>query len=88
MDWGKAAQGLGKVIGAGGGNKQQSSSSTPLKMSKQDDSGSEEKASEAADYWASPKSYKRGGKVKKTGYAKVHKGEKVLTKKQAKRGRK
>jgi hypothetical protein len=28
-------------------------------------------------------SYKRGGKVKKTGRAKVHKGERVLTKKQA-----
>ncbi len=29
--------------------------------------------------------YKRGGKVKKTGLAKVHKGERVLTKKQAKK---
>jgi len=29
--------------------------------------------------------YKRGGRVKKTGFAKVHKGERVLTKKQAKR---
>lgn len=28
-------------------------------------------------------SYKRGGKVKKTGLAKLHKGERVLTKKQA-----
>ena len=28
-------------------------------------------------------SFKRGGKVKKTGFAKVHKGEKVLTKKEA-----
>jgi hypothetical protein len=27
-------------------------------------------------------SFKRGGKVKKTGLAKVHKGERVLTKKQ------
>ena len=27
-------------------------------------------------------SFKRGGKVKKTGFAKVHKGERVLTKKQ------
>lgn len=31
----------------------------------------------------SPTSFKRGGKVKKTGLAKVEKGEKVLTKKQA-----
>jgi len=32
-------------------------------------------------------SYKRGGKVKKTGPAKLHKGERVLTKRQAKKGR-
>jgi hypothetical protein len=31
------------------------------------------------------KGFKRGGKVKKTGVAKVHKGERVLTSKQAKR---
>ena len=30
-------------------------------------------------------SFKKGGKVKKTGLAKVHKGERVLTKKQNKR---
>jgi hypothetical protein len=29
--------------------------------------------------------YKKGGTVKKTGLAKVHKGERVLTKKQAKK---
>jgi hypothetical protein len=34
---------------------------------------------------ADPPSYKRGGKVKKTGFAKVHKGERVLTKKQQKK---
>lgn len=33
--------------------------------------------------WLSAGSFKRGGKVKKTGLAKVHKGERVLTKKQA-----
>lgn len=32
---------------------------------------------------AEPSSYKRGGKVKKSGMAMVHKGECVLTKKQA-----
>jgi hypothetical protein len=31
---------------------------------------------------AQPSSFKKGGKVKKTGMALVHKGEKVLTKKQ------
>jgi hypothetical protein len=32
---------------------------------------------------ASPPSYAKGGKVRKTGLAKVHKGEVVLTKKKA-----
>jgi hypothetical protein len=32
-------------------------------------------------------SYKRGGRVKKTSVAKLHKGERVLTKRQAKRFR-
>lgn len=34
------------------------------------------------------KGYKRGGKVRKTGQAMLHKGEEVLTSKQAKRYRK
>ena len=34
---------------------------------------------------AIPDAYKRGGKVRKTGFAKVHKGERVLTKKQQRR---
>lgn len=34
---------------------------------------------------AQPSSFKKGGKVEKTGMAKVHKGEVVLTKKQAKK---
>jgi hypothetical protein len=33
---------------------------------------------------ASPSSFKKGGKVKKTGMAKVHRGEFVLTAKEAK----
>jgi hypothetical protein len=33
---------------------------------------------------AKPNSYKKGGKVKKSGQAKVHKGERVLTTKQTK----
>ena len=32
---------------------------------------------------ATPEEFKKGGKVKKTGMALVHKGERVLTKKQA-----
>jgi len=35
---------------------------------------------------ARPPAFKRGGMVKKTGMAKVHKGEKVLTKRQVKGG--
>ena len=34
---------------------------------------------------AIPKTFKKGGKVKRTGVAKVHKGEYVLTVKQAKK---
>jgi hypothetical protein len=41
--------------------------------------GSDMSADEAA---AMPAGYKKGGIVKKTGMAKVHKGEKVLTKQQ------
>lgn len=37
----------------------------------------------AAQPQAQPNSYKKGGKVKKTGQAKVHKGERVLTTKQS-----
>jgi hypothetical protein len=39
----------------------------------------------AGRYAAIPSGLKRGGKVKKTGYAKVHKGERMLTKKQARK---
>lgn len=43
----------------------------------------------AADpFLAKPSSYKKGGKVQKTGMALVHKGEKVLTKAQAKKAAK
>ena len=35
-----------------------------------------------------PQSFKKGGPVKKTGLAKVHRGERVLTKSQAKKYRK
>ena len=34
---------------------------------------------------AEPSTYKRGGKVRKGGMARVHKGERVLTRKQARR---
>jgi hypothetical protein len=58
--------------------------------SKSDDQSGEEKNSKAKslirDFVGS---FKRGGAVKKTGLAKLHKGERVLTKAQAKRyGRK
>lgn len=41
--------------------------------------------SSAPDDSASPSTFKKGGLVKKTGQAKVHKGERVLTKQQNKR---
>lgn len=34
---------------------------------------------------ADPSGFRKGGKVKKTGLAKVHRGEKVLTRKQARK---
>jgi hypothetical protein len=45
------------------------------------------KLNSRADKMASPSSYKRGGKVRKTGLAKVHQGEKVLTHKQQSKSR-
>ena len=47
---------------------------------KQDDKGSSQKGS-ASRYAAIPANLKKGGKIRKTGYAKVHKGEKVIPKK-------
>lgn len=38
--------------------------------------------------YAEPFSFKRGGRVKKSGMAKVHKGEVVLTKRQARKRKK
>jgi len=46
---------------------------------------SKEMESERFSASAAPPSYKRGGKVKRSGKARVHKGERVLTKAQAKR---
>ena len=54
---------------------------------KSKDRDSQQKSSdmaEAADYAGS---YKRGGVVRKTGMARVHKGERVLTKRQARKYR-
>ncbi len=71
----------------------------PLAMRKKDGGGSarsstasgggggiaEKQRESAGD--AEPLNLKRGGKVKRTGMARVHKGERVLTKRQAKRYR-
>lgn len=43
-----------------------------------------QKPQPAPSQQAKPNSYKKGGKVKKGGMAKVHKGERVLTTKQSK----
>jgi hypothetical protein len=66
------AKTLGKAIAGKFGKK---SSSTPAS----DSGGGDDSGPGYAG------GFKRGGKVKKTGIAKVHKGERVLTKKQAKK---
>ena len=45
----------------------------------------DKKKQKSGETSADPPSYKRGGKVRKTGKAKVHKGERVLTKAQARK---
>ena len=49
---------------------------------KQNNMDAYKKATAPAPTQAKPNSYKKGGKVKKTGVAKVHKNERVLTVKQ------
>ena len=50
---------------------------------KDDDSKDQPKKKQHHDSkMALPQQFKKGGKVKKTGFAKVHKGERVLTKAQ------
>lgn len=53
--------------------------------SKRASQASSSSGSDSADQAAQPSAFKRGGKVKKTGRAKVHKGEVVLTAKQARK---
>ena len=62
----KTQQQGGKSGGGGGSDDSQGSSTSSITY------GAE----------AAPGSFKRGGKVRKTGLAKVHKGERVLTAKQ------
>ena len=54
---------------------------------KKKDSGGPVESNDAINYrrGVNAGNYKRGGKVRKTGLAKVHKGERVLTTAQAKR---
>jgi len=66
--------------------------SQATKMKKDDDKGilrkkkrkKRQEGSGETDYEGTMQ-FKRGGKVKRTGLAKVHKGERVLTKRQQKR---
>lgn len=46
--------------------------------------GGSSSSTPAGRYASIPSSLKRGGKIKRTGLAKVHKGERVLTKRQVK----
>jgi|SRR6516225_3286461 hypothetical protein len=58
--------------------------SLPTGTGSSDSTGGTSNSSALAD----PSAYKRGGKVKKSGRARVHKGERVLTKKQDQKYRK
>lgn len=64
------------------------SRTTPAKSGPADFSGANKTLSDrkaATDALSQPKSYAKGGMVKKTGMAKVHKGERVMTKSQTKK---
>lgn len=67
---------------AQGKAKRGSQSSGPPSPDMSETSSKEGKSAAGADY-AVGQSFKRGGKVKRTGLAKVHAGEVVLTKRQA-----
>lgn len=72
--FGKLAAGFkGGIAGGGGGGS-----------SKSNDDDEDEKKDRVGG-WRIHTGYKRGGKVKRTGMARVHRGERVLTKKQAKK---
>ena len=75
---------LSDLIGAGGGSpaKVVSGILKNRKEAKQDKKRTIDEAE------AEPSSFKRGGKVRKSGVARVHKGERVLTAKQDKKRRK
>jgi hypothetical protein len=87
--WGSFVGGFGSTYG-GGKKKQRDSDSGSKKSSKSDDSDSKpsirQRFHKALEGFAGE--FKRGGVVKRTGMAKVHRGERVLTKRQAKRYRK
>ena len=83
INWGTTASILGAVapsVVKGVKNK--------MAMNKTPKGSSDASSGGNSDDPATPGSFKRGGKVKKTGMAKVHKGERVLTKKQQKQRRK
>lgn len=77
-------------LGSGNSSKQQQSKKKQQKKFQAQTVGSSgvNASGGSSSSSASPESYKRGGKVRKTGMAKVHKGERVLTKAQAKKYRK
>jgi len=73
----------GFATGLSSGAGAEISGNAPSKDDSKDNS--KEMESERFSASAAPPSYKRGGKVKRSGKARVHKGERVLTKAQAKR---
>lgn len=80
INWGTTAQVLaGPVASAIHKQRNKPKMNTPPAGSSDASSGGN------TDDPATPGSFKYGGKVKKTGKARVHKGERVLTKKQARK---
>ncbi len=90
------ASGWGSTPSLGGGKQQQSQSGAwdaankaAKRIADAIKASSGDKSADKMDAEMNPVSYKKGGPVKKTGLAKLHKGERVLTVKQAKKyGRK
>lgn len=73
---------------AGMGGKPKAGPKKPTKPVKQISTSSGQQLTPSAPMAAKPNAYKKGGKVRKTGIALVHKGERVLTAKQAKKHKK
>jgi hypothetical protein len=75
----------GDVSGAASSGGIKSKVKDLLSKSSGGGSGGSGQSGPAGRYAAIPDNLKKGGKIRKSGYARVHKGERVLNKRQAKR---